>query len=81
MARTNARASVAEATRAAAAMSMGGSDAACAGMAAVREMLERGEFKREYRDHRLEWMIRFGGLDVVDGLEKNNIRFTNEFQA
>ena len=82
MARTNARASVAEVTHAAAAMSMGGSDAARAGMAAVREMLERGEFKREYRDHRLEWMIRSGGLDVVvDGLEKNNIRFTDEFQA
>ena len=82
MARANARDTVGEVTRAAAAMSMSGSEAARAGMAAVREMLERGEFKREYRDHRLEWMIRSGGLDVVvDGLEKDNIRFTDEFPA
>lgn len=82
MARANARPSVAEVSAAAAAMSMGGSDAARAGMAAVREMLERGEFKREYRDHRLEWMIRSGGLDVVlAGLDKDNIRFTHEFPA
>lgn len=40
--------------------------------------LETGAFKREYRDHRLEWMIRAGGLAVVvDGLQKNNIRFTD----
>ena len=82
LARANERPSVAEVTAAAAAMAMGGSDAARAGMAAVREMLERGEFKREYRDHRLEWMIRSGGIDVVlDGLEKNNIRFTDAFPA
>lgn len=42
----------------------------------------RGEFRREYRDHRLEWMIRSGGVDVVlEGLRKNNIRFTNVFPA
>ena len=39
-------------------------------------LVEAGAFVREYRDHRLEWMIRSGGLDVVrEGLEKNNIRF------
>ena len=37
-------------------------------------------FKREYRDHRLEWMIKSGGLDVVlKGIEKDNIRFTPDF--
>ncbi|HVJ55521.1 MAG TPA: glutathione S-transferase family protein [Aliidongia sp.] len=37
-------------------------------------------FRRQYRDHRLEWMMRSGGLSVVlDGLEKNNLRFGNEF--
>ncbi len=78
--RANARPSVAEVSRAAASMSMGGSEAARAGLAAVRERMERGEFKREYRDHRLEWMIKTGGLDVViEGLEKDNIRFTDEF--
>lgn len=82
MERVNARPSVAEVTAAAASMAMGGSEAARAGMAAVRAMLERGEFKREYRDHRLEWMIRSGGIDVVlDGLAKGNVRFTDAFPA
>ena len=50
------------------------------GMGTVAEAVEQGLFKREYRDHRLEWMIRTGGLAVVlDGLERNNIRFTPEF--
>jgi len=36
--------------------------------------------KREYRDHRLEWMIRSGGIEVVlDGLAKDNIRFSADF--
>ena len=39
--------------------------------------LASGAIKREYRDHRLEWMMKSGGLQVVlDGLAKNNIRFT-----
>ncbi|MBT6569113.1 MAG: glutathione S-transferase family protein, partial [Gammaproteobacteria bacterium] len=39
-----------------------------------------GVFKREYRDHRLEWMIKSGGISVVlDGLDRNNIRFTDVF--
>ena len=80
--RANARASVAEVSAAAASMAMNGTEAARAGMAAVRGMLERGEFKREYRDHRLEWMLKSGGLDVVlKGLERDNIRFTPEFTA
>ncbi len=37
-------------------------------------------FKREYRDHRLEWMIRAGGLEIVaEGLDKDNIRFNPAF--
>jgi len=81
-ARANARASVAEVSAAAAGMAMGGTEAARAGMQAVRGMLERGEFKREYRDHRLEWMLKSGGLEVVlAGLERDNIRFTPEFRA
>ncbi|KIW88475.1 uncharacterized protein Z519_11044 [Cladophialophora bantiana CBS 173.52] len=43
---------------------------------AAYEFLQKGLLKREYRDHRLEWMIKSGGIDVVrEGLEKNNIRF------
>lgn len=33
--------------------------------------------RREYRDHRLEWMIRAGGLEVVEkGVEEGTIRFS-----
>lgn len=79
-ARANERPSVRKVSAAAASMAMSGTDDARAGMAAVREMLERGEFKREYRDHRLEWMIKSGGIEVVlEGLEKQNIRFTETF--
>ncbi|NJN52013.1 MAG: hypothetical protein HC809_09795, partial [Gammaproteobacteria bacterium] len=49
-------------------------------LAAVRAAIEAGAFKREYRDHRLEWMIRNGGIDIVAaGLAKHNIRFTEAF--
>ena len=49
-------------------------------METVAETVKQGLFKREYRDHRLEWMIRSGGMKVVlDGLENNNIRFSNDF--
>jgi len=42
------------------------------------EAVKLGGFKRHYRDHRLEWMIRSGGLQVVlDGLANDNIRFTD----
>jgi glutathione S-transferase len=75
--RANARDSVKRVSAAAAEMSMAG---ASAGMAAVRQALQAGLFKREYRDHRLEWMIRNGAIEVVqEGLERNNIRFTEAF--
>ncbi len=42
------------------------------------QSVQSGSFKRHYRDHRLEWMIRSGGLQVVlDGLVNENIRFTD----
>jgi len=58
-------------------------DAAAASMQGF-EMLPglvaSGVFKREYRDHRLEWMLRSGGVDVVlEGIRNENIRFTREF--
>jgi glutathione S-transferase len=47
----------------------------------VAEAVASGAFKREYRDHRLEWMIKSGGMEVVlKGLEAGNIRFTPDFQ-
>lgn len=50
-------------------------------MAMVGEAVKQRLFKREYRDHRLEWMIRSGGIDVVlDGIKADTIRFSNEFR-
>jgi len=46
----------------------------------IPDLIARGLFKREYRDHRLEWMIKSGGLEVVvKGLEAGNIRFAPNF--
>ena len=43
------------------------------------QMLESGAFARQYRDHRLEWMIRSGGIEVViAGMKKKTIRFSSE---
>jgi len=48
-------------------------------MDALPAMLESGSFKRQYRDHRLEWMMRVGGFEVVlEGLRKGTIRFSEE---
>lgn len=50
-------------------------------MEGVAQSLKSGDFRRQYRDHRLEWMIRSGGIQVVlDGIKDNNIRF-NALQA
>jgi glutathione S-transferase/RNA polymerase-associated protein len=55
--RANERPSVQKAAHAAAAV--------VANMTQVDQAVKSGLFKREYRDHRLEWMIRSGGIDVV----------------
>lgn len=71
LARARARPSVAAAFNAA-------RDAVVA-MTAVAGIVDAGLFKRQYRDHRLEWMIRSGGVEVVlKGLERGNIRFNDE---
>ena len=73
--RANARPSVAACVADIAALNADG-----ATMPNVAELVEKGLFKREYRDHRLEWMIKSGGLDVVvKGLERDNIRFAPPF--
>ena len=75
--RVNARPSVAACARAAAAVAF---DSPAISLDAVRAAMEQGLFKREYRDHRLEWMVKTGGFEVVrEGLEKNNIRFIEPF--
>ena len=54
---------------------------AVADMGSVAKLVEQGLFKREYRDHRLEWMIRSGGMQVVaDGMARNTIRFTPDLR-
>jgi glutathione S-transferase len=69
--RARARPSVATAFAAAA--------ASMQGFEMVPQLIASGIFKREYRDHRLEWMVRSGAVDVVlDGIRRGNIRFTAE---
>jgi len=47
----------------------------------VGQLVNSGMFKREYRDHRLEWMMRSGGTQIVlDGLKNGNIRFSTELE-
>lgn len=44
---------------------------------AIKEAYLSGKRKREYRDHRLEWMVKSGGLEIVTaGMEKGNVRFS-----
>lgn len=51
-------------------------DAAAAAMAAAADLYTSGGRRREYRDHRLEWMVKSGGVEVVlAGLRDGNIRF------
>ncbi len=48
-------------------------------MTSLPATLASGQFKRQYRDHRLEWMMRSGGVEVVlEGLKKATIRFSEE---
>ncbi len=52
-------------------------DQAASRMAATADLYRTGGRRREYRDHRLEWMIRSGGIDVVlAGLREDTIRFS-----
>jgi glutathione S-transferase/RNA polymerase-associated protein len=49
------------------------------GFEMIPQLIESGQFKREYRDHRLEWMLRSGGAEIVlEGMRKGNIRFATE---
>jgi len=51
------------------------------GFQMLPELVRSGQFVREYRDHRLEWMLRSGGLEVVlEGMQRKNIRFSHELK-
>jgi glutathione S-transferase len=50
-----------------------------ASMDSLPQLLKSGVFKRQYRDHRLEWMMRSGGIEIVrEGLANGTIRFSQE---
>ncbi len=52
-------------------------EAAAADMSNAAARLRSGAIRREYRDHRLEWMMKSGGAQIVlDGMAKGDIRFT-----
>jgi glutathione S-transferase len=52
-------------------------DAAAGGMSNAAERVVSGQIRREYRDHRLEWMMKSGGVQIVlEGMARNTIRFT-----
>lgn len=52
-------------------------EAAAGSMSGAAERVASGQMRREYRDHRLEWMMKSGGVQIVlDGLARNTIRFT-----
>jgi glutathione S-transferase/RNA polymerase-associated protein len=54
---------------------------AMAGFQNLGPVVESGAFRREYRDHRLEWMLRSGGTQIVlDGVAKGNVRFSIELE-
>jgi glutathione S-transferase/RNA polymerase-associated protein len=51
------------------------------GVEMLPQLIASGQFVREYRDHRLEWMLRSGGLEIVlEGMQKKNIRFSHELK-
>jgi len=48
-----------------------------AGLPDLKALVEAGAICRLYRDHRLEWMLRSGGTEIVtEGRAKRTIRFT-----
>jgi glutathione S-transferase/RNA polymerase-associated protein len=50
-----------------------------AGFEMLPQLVASGQFKREYRDHRLEWMLRSGGTEIVlEGMRRGTIRFSQE---
>ena len=54
----------------------GGIGGLISGMVQVDKAVKAGLFKRQYRDHRLEWMMKSGGEIVMAGMRDGTIRFT-----
>jgi glutathione S-transferase/RNA polymerase-associated protein len=44
------------------------------------EEIAAGTYRRQYRDHRLDWMMRSGGMQIVlEGAAAGTLRFSTEF--
>lgn len=64
--------------RPAVARTIGEAAEAVAGMEHYRGLLEAGGFRRQFRDHRLEWLLRAGGMDLLtEGIARGNVRFND----
>lgn len=51
------------------------------GFQMLPDLVRSGQFVREYRDHRVEWMLRSGAIDIVrEGMQHRNIRFSHELK-
>ena len=60
---------------------MGEAEHSMGGFQMLPELVRSGVFVREYRDHRLEWMLRSGGVEIVlEGMRRKNIRFSHELK-
>jgi glutathione S-transferase/RNA polymerase-associated protein len=58
---------------------LGEAEHSMGGFQMLPELVRSGVFVREYRDHRLEWMLRSGGVEIVlEGMRRKNIRFSHE---
>jgi len=52
-------------------------EAAAGNMGDASARVASGQIRREYHDHRLERMMKSGGVQIVlDGMTKNTVRFT-----
>jgi hypothetical protein len=50
--------------------------ASISSLGSAAERVKSGQMRREYRDHRLEWMVKSGGIEIVNkGLRDGNVRF------
>ena len=53
--------------------------ATLAQFAAIAQRIASGQQQRQYRDHRLDWMMRSGGVEiVVDGFKARTLRFSKD---
>lgn len=53
--------------------------ATLAQFAGIAQRVASGQQQRQYRDHRLDWMMRSGGVEiVVEGFKANTLRFSKD---